>query len=140
MGGGVWIEEQSNNITITDCYFHSIPGPAILSHWGTGPFYDITIIGNKIYKCTAGIWHMGTGGDWIIENNEIERLYRYGSEYTDSDYIRIFGDNHIIKNNYFHGTSYSEVGTAHVDIIQTFGIDAKNASNVFIELNGTKWK
>ena len=97
------------------------------------------------------------GNNHVVENNYVEKVcfgyelsgrgHRFsGNEATklklngscgDVDYMRFFGANHMIDNNYFHDINMSEVGQAHVDCFQTFddiGEDS-SISNVVIERN-----
>ncbi|MDD4112410.1 MAG: PKD domain-containing protein [Herbinix sp.] len=85
---------------------------------------------NYIYKCSFGINVSGT--DMLVENNEIERLiFRKG----DADYFRFFGEGHIIRDNYMHGTRQEEIGKAHVDGFQTFDNNGEYARHIIIEGN-----
>jgi hypothetical protein len=67
-----------------------------------------------------------------VEENEVERLVYYSE---DADYSRFFGENHIIRNNYFHGTVAEEIGSSHVDGFQTFDNNGNIAKNIIIENN-----
>jgi len=87
-----------------------------------------TVRGNYIYKCQKGI---STGSNSLIDNNEIERLWAWRTN-MDCDYMRGFGSNMTIRNNYMHGTSKSEVADAHVDCFQTF---YSSYSNMIYEQN-----
>lgn len=88
------------------------------------------VAGNYIYKCSYGINVSGT--NMLVENNEIERLiFRSG----DSDYFRFFGEGHIIRGNYMHGTRKEEIGKAHVDGFQTFDNNGEYARHIVIEGN-----
>ncbi len=88
------------------------------------------VAGNYIYKCSFGI--NVSGKNMLVENNEIERLiYRQG----DADYFRFFGEGHIIRGNYMHGTRNEETGPAHVDGFQTFDNNGEYARNIIIEGN-----
>jgi hypothetical protein len=71
---------------------------------------------NQMYHVQKGIWIYGS--DWIVESNEVERLKNWGT--GDADYGRFFGEGHIIRYNYFHGSRLEDTGTAHVDAFQTF--------------------
>lgn len=77
-----------------------------------------------------------SGDNHLFENNEAYGLKLNGN-CGDVDYMRFFGSNHIIRNNYFHGINSSEVGSAHVDCFQTFdnGGPSYAISNIIIENN-----
>ena len=49
--------------------------------------------------------------------------------------MRFFGSDHVIRGNYFHGVSWDEVGTAHVDCFQTFDNNGEIAVNILFEGN-----
>lgn len=86
--------------------------------------------GNYILRCSFGITVSGT--NMLVENNEIERLiYRSG----DSDFFRFFGEGHIIRGNYMHGTRKEDIGPAHVDGFQTFDNNGEFARHIIIEGN-----
>ena len=90
---------------------------------------------NKVYRCEYGF--MLGGNDWLVENNEISRLFMYasGNHYDDCDYTRFFGKGCIQRYNYYHGTLTSETGRAHVDGIQTFMNNGGMAQDVLFEFN-----
>lgn len=68
----------------------------------------------------------------LVENNEIERLIWTKG---DSDYFRFFGEGHIIRGNYMHGTRKEEIGKAYVDGFQTFDNNGEYARHIVIEGN-----
>jgi hypothetical protein len=84
--------------------------------WYDRPQYAY-VASNHIYHCQDGMYTFGF--NWIVEWNEIERLYQYDSV-NDSDYFNIFGEGHIFRYNYLHGTIQGEVANAHVDCFQTY--------------------
>ena len=75
---------------------------------------------NKVYHCEYG-FILG-GEDWLVENNEVSRLFMYapGNKNDDCDYSRFFGKGCIQRYNYYHGSIRQEIKTAHVDCLQTF--------------------
>jgi len=127
--GGVFV--RSDYVEVADNYFYNLNSTAITGYWHE-PFPQFVYIAdNYIYHCQAGI--AITGSDWIVERNEVERLFQYDS--GDCDYSRFFGDNHIIRSNYFHGTNFNEIGNAHVDCFQTFTNNGEHAYNILFEGN-----
>ena len=90
---------------------------------------------NKVYHCEYG-FILG-GEDWLVENNEVSRLFMYapGNRYDDCDYTRFFGKGCIQRYNYYHGTDTKESKVAHVDGIQTFTNNGEIAQDVLIEYN-----
>jgi hypothetical protein len=90
---------------------------------------------NKVYHTEYG-FILG-GNDWLVEDNEVNRLFMYpgGNRFSDCDYSRFFGKGCIERCNYFHGSSSDEIKTAHVDCLQTFCNDGQIAQDVLFEDN-----
>ncbi|MBV9469476.1 MAG: DUF1565 domain-containing protein [Abitibacteriaceae bacterium] len=90
---------------------------------------------NKVYHSNFG-FVLG-GNDWVVENNEVARLWMYlpGRNYDDCDYTRFFGQGCVQRYNYFHGTTQQEIHVAHVDCIQTFTNNGEIARDVLLEYN-----
>ncbi len=88
------------------------------------------VIGNKIHKICQGLVASGKG--YLIENNEISRIYNYG--YLDGDYARFFGDDAIWRGNYFHGNLPNE-RAGHPDGFQTFDDNGDHVKNILFERN-----
>lgn len=90
---------------------------------------------NKVYHSQYG-FILG-GNDWLVENNEVSRLFMYtpGNRFDDCDYSRFFGKGCVQRYNYYHGTVTSEIKTAHVDAIQTFMNNGGMAQDVLFEHN-----
>ena len=90
---------------------------------------------NKVYHCEYG-FILG-GEDWLVENNEVSRLFMYasGNKYDDCDYSRFFGKGCIQRYNYYHGSTQQEIKTAHVDCLQTFTNNGEIAMDLLFEHN-----
>ncbi|MGB2863520.1 MAG: DUF1565 domain-containing protein [Sedimentisphaerales bacterium] len=90
---------------------------------------------NKVYHCEYG-FILG-GEDWLVENNEVSRLFMYapGNRYDDCDYSRFFGKGCIQRYNYYHGSTRQEIKTAHVDCLQTFTNNGEIAMDLLFEYN-----
>jgi hypothetical protein len=90
---------------------------------------------NQIYHCQYGF--MLGGNDWLVENNEVNRLFMYspGNKFDDCDYSRFFGRGCVERYNYFHGSKASEIRTAHVDCLQTFTVNGEVAQDLTFENN-----
>jgi Right handed beta helix region len=125
LGGGIWI--SSDTVEIVDNYLHDIPGPGIQMNWSGGPWDSIYIGDNHVYHCQYGI--TVSGADILVENNDVERLFQFDTT-GDCDYSRFFGDNITFRHNKFHGTVFSEVGSAHLDCWQTFDNNGEHAANI----------
>ncbi len=128
-GGGINI--RSNGCQIIDNYCHDMGGAGIQtggnnptnglvqSNLVTGSQYGITISGNN----------------WMILDNEVTRLKDHGSG-DDVDYGRFFGFDHLWQNNHFHGTLQSDIGTAHLDAMQTWSLNSSSKTQrIFINGN-----
>ena len=90
---------------------------------------------NKINHCQYG-FILG-GEDWLVENNEVSRLFMYspGRQHDDCDYSRFFGTGCIQRYNYYHGSTRQEIKTAHVDCLQTFTNNGEIATDLLFEYN-----
>jgi hypothetical protein len=90
---------------------------------------------NRVYHSQYGF--MLGGEDWLVENNEVNRLFMYtpGNKYDDCDYSRFFGKGCVERYNYFHGSTSSEIRVAHVDCLQTFTANGEIAQNLAFEYN-----
>ncbi len=121
---GVFI--SSDHVEVVDNYLYGLKGTAI-----SGDSVGTIVSGNRIYQSQAGIVISGTG--WLVEGNEVERLYHWSD--GDSDYSRFFGDDHVIRGNYFHGTNFNEIADAHVDCFQTFDNNGEHAHHILFENN-----
>ncbi len=90
---------------------------------------------NKVYHSEYGF--MLGGNDWLVENNEVSRLFMYalGRRYDDCDYSRFFGKGCIERYNYYHGSTSSEIRVAHVDCLQTFTVNGEAAQDLLFEYN-----
>ncbi len=90
---------------------------------------------NKVYHSQYGF--MLGGEDWLVENNEVNRLFMYtpGNRYDDCDYSRFFGKRCVERFNYYHGSTSSEIRIAHVDCLQTFTVNGEIAQDLVFEYN-----
>ena len=89
---------------------------------------------NKVYHSEYGF--MMGGNDWLVENNEVNRLCMYPpGRNDDCDYSRFFGKGCVERCNYYHGSSQKEIKTAHVDCIQTFTDNGEIAKDLLFEYN-----
>lgn len=134
-GSGFGISITGSNNEVTKCLATTDSTKLGLNNTGVGVSGNFNkICGNYVEKVCIGY---GISGDsHLVENNEAYGL-RLNGNCGDVDYMRFFGSNHIIRNNYFHGINLAEVGSAHVDCFQTFdnGGPSYAISNVVIENN-----
>lgn len=135
-GGGVWIA-ASDDTVVQNCRFINCWGPAVCGTYVYADWSDnVTVQDNYVYRSGAGIYCEGT--NWTVSGNDIERLYRWGSSYTDCDYTRANGTGHTISGNHGWGTICTEIGQSHTDGCQIFDNDdagAPASSGTVIEGN-----
>lgn len=129
LNGGIWL--SSSHMEVVDNYLHDIPGTAIQASWSGGTWDSVYIADNRIYSVNEGI--VASGNDWLVENNEVERLLY--PDAGDCDYSRFFGNRITFRGNYFHGALASEIGASHVDGFQTFDDNGEVANDITIENN-----
>ena len=126
---GVFI--YSNDVEVVDNYLYDLKSSAITGYWHDPYPQRAHVANNTIYHSQMGI--VVTGYAWLVEGNEVARLYNYGN--GDSDYMRFFGNDHVIRWNTFHGSLISEIGSAHVDCFQTFDNNGEFGTNITIDGN-----
>jgi len=90
---------------------------------------------NRVYHSQYGF--MLGGEDWLVENNEVQRLFMFtpGNRYDDCDYSRFFGKGCVERYNYYHGSTASEIRVAHVDCLQTFTANGEIGQDLVFEYN-----
>ena len=121
---------NSSDVEIVSNRLESIHGPAIGS--STFDSSNVYVGHNTIIRPGFGI--IIAGSDWLVEGNEIDGVVLY-PENGDADFIRFFGTNLVMRNNYLHGAKLEEVGGAHVDGFQTYDNNGLSARHVRIEGN-----
>lgn len=120
---------RSSNLQIVSNYIHDVNSIAIRGYANTTNNW---VYGNRIYNMGYGI-HI-YGENHLIEANDLERL-RYYAPNGDADYIIFFGRNHVLRNNYLHGSFQSEIGPAHVDGFQSWDNNGEYAQHIRVEGN-----
>jgi hypothetical protein len=138
------VQLKASHCEILDNYIHNMMS-AVNGTSGTpsadGSARDYSAVArnrvayNKVYHSQYG-FILG-GNDWLVENNEVNRLFMYtpGKRYDDCDYSRFFGKGCIERNNYYHGSLQKEIKTAHVDCLQTFCNNGEIAQDLLFENN-----
>jgi parallel beta-helix repeat protein len=121
------INNKGTDNEIVDNFLYNVRKIAINSSGDRAYIAD-----NRIYKSQMGI--VAAGKNWIVEKNEIERMFMYGTM-DDADYSRFFGDGGISRKNFYHGTSRAEKKAAHLDCFQTYDNGGPTATNITIEDN-----
>jgi len=123
------VDLRSSNLQIVSNYVHDIQYIALYGHGSCNSNY---VAGNRIYNVGMGLIIHGTG--WLVESNEIQRL-QYYSVLGDSDYVTFFGSYHVLRYNFLHGTSQSEIGPSHVDGFTTYDNNNEAVQHIRIEGN-----
>ncbi len=119
---------NGNYITVDGLKQQNIQGTAVTINGN----YN-TLKNHYFYKPQIGIVIGGTGN--VVEDNEINGVKEWNVG-NDADYMRFFGSDHIIRNNYFHGTDFvNDISTAHVDCFQTFDNNNVHVYDVTVEKN-----
>lgn len=138
------VQLRASHCEILDNYIHGMMAAVSgttgrLSAGGSTRDYSAVthnrIAYNKVYHCEYG-FILG-GEDWLVENNEVSRLFMYapGKTHDDCDYTRFFGKGCVQRYNYYHGSTSQEIKTAHVDCLQTFTNNGEIAQDVLFEYN-----
>lgn len=128
----VGVNINSNYVTVLDNRFEGVQSTPIDTPdlIGEKPF-GARIAFNKIVKCGKGFVTGGTG--WLLERNEVTRLFCYGK--GDADYTRPFGRKHILRQNYLHGSTRAEIKGSHTDGFQVFDDNNLISRDILIEEN-----
>jgi hypothetical protein len=97
---------------------------------------NINFSRNYILNTTYGMY-IFCQTNCLFEDNEVFQL-KGKNPGDDNDYTRVFGENIILRHNYFHGNSIADcVGDCHIDCFQTWnlGQNFSIARNVTIDSN-----
>ncbi len=124
---------NSDDVEIRDNYFFDLSGWAIRADHDAPWHTRGLITGNHMFRCGVGLTIYGD--DWLVEDNDVERLVRDGVLGIDTDYSRAFGDNITFRGNHFHGTLPAEIGSSHVDGFQSFDNNGWYLRNFTFENN-----
>ncbi len=97
----------------------------------------VTLRNNIQRNTNYGFWI--SGDDWTVEGNEVDRIIRRSST-GDADYGRVFGNRHVIRRNYFHGTQIPTdlapgPDYAHTDCFQYYNQNGEILRDILIEEN-----
>lgn len=107
---------DSDNVTLRDVSVRNAPWAAFYCNERKPEMVGGVIERCHAYGCGAGIHTTGVG--WLVQFNDVERLVnRLGK---DPDYSRAWGTDALYRGNHFHGSIESEIGSGHVDGLQTF--------------------
>jgi hypothetical protein len=126
---------RSSNCEVVDNYVHDM-FYGVNSGGGRGSKVSHNRIAyNRVYHSEFGF--VMSGEDWLVENNEVERLFMYapGNKNDDCDYSRFFGKGCVQRYNYYHGSKPAEIKVAHVDCLQTFPGKGGSSVDLLFEYN-----
>jgi hypothetical protein len=98
-GSGIEIRSSHVEVISNQVYDFTVAGIA-----GMGG--EILLRGNQIFGCGSGV--LIAGNNWRVEDNRIERLRKFRS--SDVDYIRIAGQDHVLRRNQFSDSTEADVG------------------------------
>ena len=130
---GLGIKVASDHVQIVDNHFENLEEAAIgitdptSAEKPAGAYVAF----NEIYHCGKGM--TTAGSNWLVERNEITRLFCYDK--GDADYIRPFGTKMVFRQNYLHGSIKGEIKKSHTDAFQVFGNNNYVARDILIEEN-----
>jgi len=106
----------------------------------TGASWNVAIVDGNNFYASGNHYYSSTGpGDdlpvfviggnnSLVENNEIGPA-------KDIDAFRVWGHDNVIRNNYIHDITASSGSSAHMDAIQTFGVNGGQSYNIVFEDN-----
>src|SRR5262245_5255185 len=115
-GGGIAISyDATEGFQVVDNAFTGLKRIAI-SLGAVGGHY---VARNELTQSQAGIPISGNG--YIVEDNRSTRMMQWDIT-LDSDFIRFFGTNGIVRRNWLGDTLLADIGDAHLDCFQTFTI------------------
>jgi len=84
-------------------------------------------------RTNYGFWI--SGDNWTVEWCEVDRIIKRSSG-GDADYGRMFGRNHVMRRNYFHGTNIpTDITPGHTDAVQHYNQNGEILQNILIEEN-----
>lgn len=97
----------------------------------------VTLRNNIQRRTNYGFWI--SGDDWVVEGNEVDRIIRRSAG-GDADYGRIFGNRHVVRRNWFHGTQIPTdlapgPDYAHTDGLQYYNQNGEILRDILIEEN-----
>ena len=128
----IGVNLNSDHVLVVDNRFENVKAVAVDAPdiKGDKPV-DAYVAFNMMFHCGKGVVSGGTG--WLVERNEITRLFYYGK--GDCDYTRPFGNKMVFRQNSLRGSTRKEVAGSHVDAFQVFDDNYYVSRDVLIEEN-----
>jgi hypothetical protein len=126
------INVTGNSVTITDVYVTSSSALAPNS-MGIRAAANGAIIEDSLVEWVC--FGIGVIGDQIrIDHNTIRDI-GLATQCDDIDYSRFFGTNIEITRNTMSGVDMGDIGSAHVDCMQTYDATGDSSSGILIDSN-----
>jgi parallel beta-helix repeat protein len=123
---GWGISVRGDNCRIEDNYVHyNTDGGISIDHRDDDHSTGCLIKNNRVYR-NGQVGIEVHGREHVVEGNEIWGTIQYHPDWTspwaDADGFRVFGEGHILRNNYVHDINYDGVMVvnAHIDCFQTW--------------------
>lgn len=136
--GGIVTYGATTRLAITDnAIVCAVAGCTGISVWGAGGFLGedatyVTVSRNYLYGTGPARGTLLVGTHLTYTDNEQERMQGVG----DNDYVQVWGDDIVLRGNYWHGNQFDDAPTAHSDCVQTFILNTgMKSNNVTIDRN-----
>jgi|GEM_PF-3320474 len=134
------ISVYGNHVAVVGNRFQDYVGYAVISEYQAGTLASDTYIAdNYVYNCAAAFQ---VGSNSIVEYNEVERINVHLTDEPQGDFLRVFGNDIIIRYNYLHGTRLEDLyrpstpaDPAHADVVQSWDDINIEVKRVLIESN-----
>lgn len=148
-GFGIYATGSASFDTFKNNYIHDLCQEGLY----LGPNVShISILNNRIYHAEMAGFQIDGLND-LVQGNEVWGTSQYpaanGGIFSvcssrsgaDADAMRFFGQNHVVKANYFHDITFgtAETPNPHTDCWQTWGSSVRTLSNVLFDSNLCRW-
>ncbi len=126
------VNVTGNSVTVTDVYVTSssalAPNSMGIRAAATGALIEDSLIE---WVCFG----IGVIGDQIRVDHNTIRDVGLATQCDDIDYSRFFGTNIEITRNTMSGVDMGDIGSAHVDCMQTYDATGDSSSGILIDSN-----
>lgn len=134
------ITVYGDHVAVVGNRFQDYVGYAVIAEYQAGTLASDTYIAdNYVYSCAAAFQ---VGSNSIIEYNEVERINVHLTDEPQGDFLRVFGNDIIVRYNYLHGTRLEDLyrpstpaDPAHADVVQSWDDINIEVKRVLIENN-----
>jgi hypothetical protein len=146
-GQGGFFLQDTEHVQIVRNFVHDLnPDPSSYGYIGIrgsghGNLH-VVVKENTLYR-VQGTGISIVGRNWLVEGNELSHGLDANTDSGehvggDSDAMRFFGSNHVIRNNHAHDyLDEEQYGDPHIDCFQTFSVypESQFAHHILIEGN-----